>query len=135
MPLIPWTTALSVNIASIDAQHQKLIDLMNSLHDVVKSGMPKENIGPVLTELIQAAAEHFAYEEKLMLENGYPKYAEHKKEHELLSAKIKERVQPQPSGKAVSLDAATLQAKEWLLMHIRTVDKAYSTFFVGKGVK
>lgn len=37
MPYFPWTEALSLGIASIDAQHRRLVDLANALHDAARA--------------------------------------------------------------------------------------------------
>ncbi len=42
MPIIQWNQVFSVNIKQIDAQHMKLVELVNLLHDSMKEGKGKK---------------------------------------------------------------------------------------------
>lgn len=63
----PWDDMLySVGIASIDAQHKKLVALVNNLFEAMKSGKGATVVGSILDELIQYTASHFKYAEECM---------------------------------------------------------------------
>ena len=75
MALIKWTSALSVAVPEIDLQHQKLVSLINQLHESMLSGKGREVLGGVLNELIDYTKRHFADEEELMRRHNYPEYS------------------------------------------------------------
>jgi len=67
MALLNWSKEYSVEVQSIDKQHQKLFDMLNDLHDAMKSGRGVQ-VGPaILKGLVKYAGEHFADEEKMMV--------------------------------------------------------------------
>ena len=37
MPLIDWTEKMSVGVEEIDNQHKELVDIINHLHDSLKT--------------------------------------------------------------------------------------------------
>jgi hemerythrin len=134
MALIDWSNDLSVNIQEIDKQHKVLIDLANKLHEAMRVGQGKAALEQILAELIVYTKTHFAYEESLFAQYGYPASALHKKEHDDLTAQVVETQQQYHSGKMV-LSAEVLQfLKQWLTKHIQMTDKAYTAHFKSKGV-
>ena len=42
MALINWNDSFSVNVAVIDQQHKKLVDMINDLNDAMKQGKGKD---------------------------------------------------------------------------------------------
>ena len=64
MALITWSDMLAVHIKGIDDQHKCLVDLVNRLHDSMKSGAGNSVIRPVLSDLLNYTSFHFATEEK-----------------------------------------------------------------------
>ena len=64
----------------------------------------------------------------------YPAYAEHKLEHEALTAQVAEYKERLASGKAsFSIELLTFLS-EWLTKHIMKTDRQYRDFFTLKGV-
>lgn len=59
MRLIAWSSAPSVGVAQIDTQHQKLVQLINGLHDHMVQGDAKEIMEKVLGRVIQCTVMHF----------------------------------------------------------------------------
>ena len=135
MSLMSWTVELSVNMESIDAQHRQLVDALNAFRDATLRRESKSEVTRLLTEGLRLTMEHFAFEEKLMRENGYPGYVRHKQEHDNLVATVKATAQSLASGKKVDIRSLETTLKDWWLRHIKTVDKEYSAFLVAKGVK
>ncbi len=134
MPLFQWSQNLSVNIAEIDTQHKRLVDLINQLHDSMKEGKGKEALGKILKELTDYTVYHFSTEEKLFEKHGYPEGARHKKEHEDLTRQVLDIGGKFSTGKAVITMEVMNFLKEWLNNHIMQVDKKYSQFLNAKGV-
>jgi hemerythrin len=134
MALIDWSNDLSVNIKEIDAQHKKLIELINTLHEAMRIGQGKTALEKILADLITYTKTHFAYEEMLMTKHGFAAMAEHKKEHDQLTSKVAD-LQAQYQSGAIVMSVEVLQfLKQWLGVHIKGTDKKYSAYFNGKGI-
>lgn len=133
MALMTWSEKFSVNIKEIDGQHMKLFDLVNNLHDAMKSGKGKDALGKVLSELVDYTVYHFGTEEKLFQKYGYPEYSQHKREHDNLSKKAKELNEKLTAENIITIEVMNF-LKDWLNSHILSTDKKYSSFLNSKGV-
>ncbi len=132
MSLIQWSENLSVRVDTMDAQHKKLIAMINELNDAMKKGKGKEVVGKILDGLVSYTVTHFAAEEKLMAAAGYPKLGEHKAEHQKLISQVSEFQKKFNSGNtAISIDLMTFLTK-WLTSHIEQVDKQYGAHMNSK---
>ena len=134
MSLITWNNSLQLGNKTIDTQHQKLVDLINELHDSMKAGKGKDQLGKTLTELVNYTVYHFQTEEKLFEQYGYPEKEGHKKIHtDLLqtAGKIKEDFD---SGKIVLAMEVLDFLKKWLNDHILGSDKKSVNFLISKGI-
>jgi hemerythrin len=86
--------------------------------------------------LIDYTKVHFAHEEKLMAEHGYPDSPGHKAEHVALAKQVLDVQAKFKSGASAVLSMDVLNfLKEWLLKHIQGTDKKYVAHFKSKGVK
>jgi hemerythrin len=133
--LFIWNPTYETGIKSIDLQHKKLVDILNELYDAMGKGHANEMLGKILDELIQYTIVHFATEERLFKQHGYPEFVAHKKEHDDLTAQVKKLQADFKSGKiTLSMQVATF-LKDWLKVHILQTDKKYVAFLVSKGVK
>jgi len=135
MALITWSAQMSVGIAKIDEEHQRLITLLNALHARMMAGRGDEVVGDVLDQLVSYAKTHFATEEALFRSHGYPQAAAHKKEHDDLTAKAVELQIAVSGGKAFLTLPTMTFLKDWLTNHIMKMDMAYRPFFAAKGIK
>jgi hemerythrin len=135
MPLIQWTSILSVNVAEIDQQHQKLIALINNLNDAMKKGRGKESLAEIIDELSNYAVNHFAFEEKYFDKFGYPAATGHKLEHTDFVKKVSEFKKGFDGGRLALTIEVMAFLKDWLQNHIQGIDKKYSSFFNEKGLK
>ncbi len=134
MPLLEWSEKYSVNIRAIDDQHKKWIQILNELHDAMKSGRGKDIVGKVLDELVDYTRVHFSSEEKLMEANGYPLFEGHKRLHEDMVRELELLKTKHNEGKTVlTLDVMQL-LKNWLSEHIIGTDKNYAAYLNSKGV-
>jgi hemerythrin len=135
-PLIAWNNEMSIGIESIDAQHKKLVALINDLYVASNEGLGKEFLGRTLDGLIAYTIEHFNHEEGLFLKTDYPDAEEHIKEH----AKLKDDVMA-IKAKFESGDTATLSEEvlrflvKWLMNHTLGMDKHYRAHLIAAGVQ
>jgi hemerythrin len=79
MELIQWNNNLSVGIAEIDSQHQRLIKLINDLNDAMRVGKGKDVTGKIINELTNYTLTHFTKEESYFAKYAYPETDAHKK--------------------------------------------------------
>jgi hemerythrin len=135
MAIIQWTNDLSVNVAELDKQHQKLVDMINDLNEAMRQGKGKDVMGKTLNDLIDYAATHFKTEEKYFEQYAYPATITHKKEHTDFARKVGEFKQGFDSGRVgISVEVMSFLG-DWLRGHIKGVDKKYGPFFNEKGLK
>ena len=134
MPLINWTSSIALDIPSMDAQHQRWIGLINDLHEAMRVGQGRAQIGQTLTAMVDYTATHFATEEELMVKHKFPEYAQHKALHDEFTARVKGwQAAQQGAGAALTLEVMSA-LRDWLINHIQTVDRKYVPLFKSKGV-
>ena len=121
-------------IDKIDRQHQKLVGFLNELYDAMKKGKGNEALKKVFGGLVLYTKTHFADEEKLLADNGYPDYAAHKAKHEKMTAKVMEMHKDFLAGKISSPVQITNFLKDWLAKHIMETDRKYGPYLNGKGI-
>jgi|SRR5208282_5477981 len=134
-PTIRWTEAYSVNVATLDTQHQRLFVIINELNEALASGEGGAVIDSVLRRLVEYAQTHFATEEKLLADHKFPNLTGHRGGHDKFFqsiAKFREDFRAGKPGVPVSL---MLFLRDWLKEHILVHDKAYTGFLNSRGVR
>jgi hemerythrin len=135
MAFFEWTDKYSVGVPSIDGQHKRLIEIINSLYESMRAGQGEIALGKLLEDLASYTRTHFRAEEKLLESNGYPELAVHKKVHEALAAQVMDLIAQHKAGKtALSIQTGNF-LKNWLSNHILNTDKNYSEHLVRRGVR
>jgi len=132
--LITWSDRYSVGIARIDAQHRRLVDLINDLHAAMLAGEGSSELGKILDRLSGYAVSHFATEETLMKKFGYPDYERHKAEHDRLMAQVRLLLEKSRTNKAELTHEVMTFLQRWLIGHIVNVDKRYTAHLNAAGV-
>jgi hemerythrin len=51
MPLLTWNDSIAIGLPSMDAQHQRWIELINNLHEAMRQGKDREAVGKTLAEM------------------------------------------------------------------------------------
>jgi hemerythrin-like metal-binding protein len=125
MPLITITSKLITGIPSIDAQHRQLVDAINQLHEAMKQGKGRDQIAPTLDFLVRYVSEHFAHEERLMAQAGFPGLASHSTQHQGFATKVGEMVNAYKAGSAVMGVEVSRFLANWIQEHIQRTDMAY----------
>lgn len=120
-----WKDDLLTGVQTIDEQHQELFKRIGQLLEACRQGKGKAEVVSMVDFLVEYVQVHFADEEKLQRDSGYPDYKAHKALHDQWVVEIADlRQQLQQDGPTVSL---VLQVNrtlvDWLTQHIRRVDK------------
>jgi hemerythrin len=134
MALITWKDQYSVNIKAIDAQHKKLVELINQIHDATKAARGKDVLEKILFELVTYTKVHFSAEEQLMKKYAYPGYNTQKAEHEALVKRVQDFQAEFKAGRSTMSVEVMQFLMDWLTGHIQGLDKKYSSFLNEKGV-
>ena len=129
-----WTEQYSVNVASLDAQHQGLFATINELNEALARGAGARVTEAVLRKLVEYAQTHFAAEETLMTEHAFPGLETHCMEHQRFGKKVAKFMEDYRAGKQGVPVSLLLFLQVWLKEHILTADKAYSSFLNARGV-
>jgi len=135
MPLMTWNDKMSVGVALLDNDHKKLVGMLNQLFDAINSGQGKESLGHILDGLVDYTKIHFANEEKLFAQTGYPEAVAHKKEHDTLTQQVLDVQKKYKAGATGTLSLEVMNfLKTWLVNHIQGNDKKYTPHLNSKGV-
>lgn len=135
MTLITWNETLSVGVGQFDREHMKMIDMINMLHAAMKEGKGKEILARILDDLSNYTRTHFETEEKVLKQNGYPDFENHKKQHDKLVLEVAKIVKNYHNDNK-PLPAHIMQfLVDWLTTHITGEDKKYGPFLNSKGVE
>ena len=123
MAYMVWSDSLDTGINVIDKQHRRIVEYINALYDAYEAG-EKEGAMPVLDRLIHYTMTHFAFEEGVMEEGGYPYLKAHRRVHQLFTKKVGEYLERANKGEDVTL-ALLEMLKRWLVGHIKNDDADY----------
>ena len=133
MPFANWTDSMSVGIEKIDAQHRKLLDVINDLHDAAQVGKGAEVRDALFQELAEYVGTHFGTEEELMREHLYPDLDSHKRAHDGFTAKVLGF--RQKSGGGDISDDVLVFLKDWIVNHDILIDRKLGVYLNERGVR
>lgn len=133
--LIKWDATLMVGVPSIDGQHRKLVDLINQLNEAMKRGQGHAALGDILKEMVDYTRYHFAFEEKLMAQHGYPESKTHLLNHDSLNRQVFEFQIKYAAGKAALTIPAMKFLRSWLMHHIQVTDKEVGAYLHAHGAQ
>ncbi|THB67851.1 MAG: hypothetical protein D6E12_07805 [Desulfovibrio sp.] len=137
MAIVVWDESMAIGNKDIDAQHAHLFICINNMQEKMLKSRDRHALIDALDSADSYIRYHFATEEKLMEQHGYPEFKAHKAMHQAFVDKITEM------GKMVL--AAEDQLRDpagellgyllgWLSTHVLVKDKALGEFFARKGV-
>ncbi|MBI5017030.1 MAG: hemerythrin family protein [Deltaproteobacteria bacterium] len=130
-----WHPLMKTGIVEVDDDHRELVRRINELGQAMRRGEGREKVADLLAFLRCCADEHFALEEKLMAEAGYPGADEHRARHEQFRRDLAEQANTfagAPAERAVALDLHGW-VMTWLSNHTLYEDESFADFFRAKG--
>ena len=121
--LIQWNESLSVNLAEIDEQHQRLFKIINKLIALLPKQKGKNELIKLLNELISYATYHFKTEQDYL--EKHPNFLDHLYQHLEFEKKIiglKEKILLDQEDIAMTTHKTLIFLLSWLQKHIMEHD-------------
>ena len=123
MTLIAWREEFETGVAEVDHEHKELVGLINELHDVVESGVGKDQVADFLGEVFARISAHFALEETVMRKHAYDEYDAHKADHEKLLDDLRDIMDTHEESDRYDYRTALSEAvRDWFVNHFKTKD-------------
>ncbi|OON98060.1 MAG: hypothetical protein ATN36_01690 [Epulopiscium sp. Nele67-Bin005] len=124
--MLKWKKKYEVGIPIIDEQHKQLFKIIDRAYKLLRrhSTDKYDETLEILDELVAYSKMHFETEERIMKENNYPNFKEHKASHDKFLMEVEEII-----TKAIhDVDDNMLRKilnilVEWLIGHIYGNDK------------
>ena len=137
MAMYEWDEKFSVNVIEIDRHHQKLFELMNSLHEACKGGDADAAVFPIMKRLSEYTIYHFEKEEEMMAKANYVDLPAHKVAHKAFIATIDDFIEEaEKPGMAIFVVSKVMSTGvAWLKEHILGMDKKYSQAMNVSGIR
>ncbi len=134
MHFFNWEDNFYVNIDSLDSQHKKIVDLINSAHKELTEEKRPDETRKIIEELLRYTEYHFEFEETLLEKYNYPVITTHKKQHEALRKKVSSLKTDLDKGKGIEPLNLLAFLVDWLQDHIVGSDKKYSSLLINNNV-
>ena len=134
MTLLTWNHACGVGVRAMDDQHGILMDAMNDLRLAVVHGCGRERICELFDKLIDFTRMHFASEERLMENCGFPSFAEHRAEHQAMMAQIMQAAHRLQYGEGIDIGSLLCRMRDGYFEHIEGIDQQYGQWLNERGI-
>jgi len=129
---LEWLDEWCLGIHEIDRQHLQLAQLFNHLANSLQT-TPADTSSTASTmtlvrRLLKETRQHFKDEESIMREHDYPYLVDHRREHVMLLAELRDFIREIEAGSR-QFDYESLSAlKHWLIHHVIDVDLAFARY-------
>jgi hemerythrin len=136
MTFVKWSDTIRIGVAAFDAEHMRLLAMMNDLYEALMSENVGEALGGVLQGLVAYGETHMRHEESVFAETGYPKGREHTAQHDEFRRRVGEmrKTAPTRDGMLAALETMAF-LKDWLMRHIMMSDREYGAYLNAKGIR
>ncbi|MEI7816406.1 MAG: bacteriohemerythrin [Desulfuromonadales bacterium] len=132
---LEWDASFTVNVDKYDNAHKTLFNMVNDLADAMQQKKSKEAVGRVLNGLAEYTINHFADEERNFAQTNYPEEAQHKALHKKLLDQVTELIGKFNAGEPLITQDVINFLQDWLINHIKGVDKRYGPHLNKNGIK
>lgn len=129
-----WQDTLSIQIAAMDDQHKRLIEMANAVIEHLHSNSSHDSLIKAFDTMVDYAHYHFAAEEKLLALYDYPGVRDHRMKHGDLIRQVHEYKARLQVGDVPDRASFLRFFESWLLRHVLDDDRKYGVFLNAKGV-
>jgi len=127
-----WDPAYRIGIDVIDRQHQRLFDIGHRFYDACRQHASRARLRRIFDELLEYTAYHFAEEERLMQQVGYPSLPQHRVNHEELVELVNHH-RSRLAGTAPDAERQALEfVRAWLRAHVLDADKDIGVYLASR---
>ena len=130
---IQWRESYSVGVPALDTQHRRLLEIINELANVVATGGQSDIFFAALEALVRYAESHFADEERMLREAGYPALADQQQEHDRFVRQLVQTSEKLHLKKTKLPEETVDFLKTWYIEHILGKDQEYKPFLASHG--
>lgn len=134
MAFIQWDKSFSVGTTALDADHRRLIEILNRIHDAWQTDPSKVELDQLFDELLDYTDGHFNREESKLAARDYPGLASHQIQHDRLRETVlafRARHLAGNTPDALTEDMTNF-LKTWLMDHILVEDMKYKSLFASQ---
>lgn len=123
---VRWGPHMTVGFDELDADHASIIEALNALVEAHDRHLGRDQVDRLFDALMSTVLGHFAREERVMTESGYPGLSYHAGEHQ----RLRQRLEQLQAGEIHETDE-TMRADvrafltNWLYGHVLVDDFAY----------
>ncbi len=130
MSFVEWTNNLSIRVPEMDQQHQQLVAMLNEYHEAAKSGKGHEALKALMNRLVDYTKTHLNNEERFLESIDYAFINSHKTEHRRFTDHVLELKIQYDSGDLSIAPKLLELLRDWLVNHIRKVDRMYGDYYL-----
>jgi hemerythrin-like metal-binding protein len=123
MAYFEWADDMVIDGGPIDADHQRLVGLVNDLHTATTLGEGQTVVADILAALLKYTKTHLQTEEELMRRLHFPGLEGHQRGHEKFIADLVGLVKLYEGGSITVASQLSTVLRDWLSLHIRRNDK------------
>ncbi|MCL2819238.1 MAG: bacteriohemerythrin [Oscillospiraceae bacterium] len=129
--MIKLTKDMETGITKIDTQHKELVDRINAVTAMGTKSISNDETKKTLDLLGAYIVKHFNDEEALQKQSAYPKYDQHRQQHQLYMAefdKLKKEFAQNGHSAKFTLDLSN-SIINWIVRHIKSVDAEFGRYY------
>jgi diguanylate cyclase (GGDEF)-like protein/hemerythrin-like metal-binding protein len=122
---LTWCTPYECGDETIDRGHRRLFDDANRVLAALIGRRPKDEVTPLLDDLVAHVATHFRDEERIYREAGYPEADRHTRMHARLLARAGRLVGQHRSGRLAASELTEFLVNAVVARHLLVEDRKF----------
>jgi hemerythrin len=132
--LLTWNHECAVGVKAMDEQHAVLMDTLNEIRLALVRGLGREQVSEALNRLIEFTRMHFASEEQLLEQHGFPALSEHRGAHQKLLGQLEDAALRAQHNDEIHFKSTLLFLRDWYMIHIEGLDQQYGAWLNARGI-